>query len=51
MREITIAKFEEAIIFTPKNKVPRPYGFTKKFFQACWPFLGPKIHSLVEESQ
>jgi len=47
MRELTLQDVEEVVMSTPKNKAPKPNGFTTNFFEAYWPFQGPKILELV----
>jgi hypothetical protein len=51
LREVTLQEVEEVVLHLPKNKAPGLDGFTSEFFKAAWPFMGPDIQEVVEESQ
>ena len=51
LRAVTLQEVEEVVLNLPKNKSLGPDGFTSEFFKAAWPFIGPDILEVVEESQ
>jgi hypothetical protein len=51
LREVTLQEVEEVVLHLPKNKAPGPDGFTSEFFKVAWPFIGPDIQEVVEESR
>eukprot|EP00253_Pinus_taeda_P026566 PITA_26566 len=51
MRASTLAEVEEVVMNMKRGKAPGPDGFTAKFYQAGWKFLGQDILEVVEESR
>lgn len=51
MHTATLEEVEEIVKGMQKNKAARPDGFTAKFYQATWHFVGQDILEVVEESR
>ena len=49
--EVTLQEVEEVVLSLPRKKSPGPDGLTSEFFKAAWPFMGPDIQEVVEESR
>ena len=51
LRQVSYEEVEATVMHFPRNKAPRPDGFTAEFFKASWRFMGQDITDVIEESR